>query len=624
MTQKVELADGTILEFPDGTSLDVIQKAAKRIIAGDAQPPVTQPPVTQPPVTQPRATQPPAPQAPTPDWADVPGLAVSNLGPSAAKFGGDIAHMVTNPLETGGSLYNLALGAAQKLIPDSWTDGPMGKEKYADAMGEFFSKRYGGEDEIKRTLATDPVGVLADFSTFLTGGAMAAAKIPMIAGKAARLAGNIPGAAAVGNVAGRIPGAAAAAEGVGRAASAVGPSVAKGAALAGTAGKWMDPLYSTARGAGAIAKTKPMAAALSGVARIPESLVGAMTGTGGAPIREAAVSGFRGGESGKSFRGNMRGDISVEQLVIDAKGGLEQIRSDRGQHYRSGMVDISKDKTVLDFSQVDKALTEAVANNTFRGVAKSDATELALNKIKGLIKDWKAKKPSEYHTPEGMDALKQRIGSLVDWQSNPKAQNLAAQAMYDKVGSLIREQAPTYDKVMGDYSKTSKLIREIEKSFGPLGRNATSDTAVRKLTSVMRNNVNTNYGARLASLEKLETASGKPLMSSIAGQSMSAKMPRGLAGTGLQTLVPITASLLSGNPLPLATIPFQSPRLVGEAAHLGGRAARGASQGATMANSLLGRVGATPRGVMASGYQASRAEKDRELQERMKRALGAR
>jgi hypothetical protein len=49
MTQKVELADGTILEFPDGTSLDVIQKAAKRIIAGDAQPPVTQAPVTQPP-----------------------------------------------------------------------------------------------------------------------------------------------------------------------------------------------------------------------------------------------------------------------------------------------------------------------------------------------------------------------------------------------------------------------------------------------------------------------------------------------------------------------------------------------------------------------------------------------
>jgi|TARA_R110002110_G_scaffold415334_1_gene649253 hypothetical protein len=566
-----------------------------------------------------RSAQPPVPQAPTPDWADVPGLAASNFGSSAAKFGGDIAHMVTSPIETGESIYNLALGAAQKLIPDSWTDGPMGKEKYADAMGEFFSKRYGGEDEIKRTLATDPVGVLADFSAFLTGGATAVAKMPMIAGKAAQLAKNIPGAAAVGNVAGRVPGVAAAAEGVGRGAATVGSGVVRGAEGVGTVGKWMDPLYSTVRGAGAIAKTKPMAAALTMASQIPESLVGAMTGTGAAPIREAFDSGRRGGESGKAFRENMRGAVDYERVVADAKSGLEQIRSDRGQHYRSGMVDISKDKTVLDFSQVDNALVEAVANNTFKGVAKSKPTELALKNIKELIEEWKGYDAVEFHTPEGMDALKQKIGSLVDWTSNPKAQNLAAQAMYDKVGSLIREQAPTYDKVMGDYSKTTLLIKEIEKSLS-LGKKATADSALRKLSSVMRNNLNTNYGARLASLERLQTASGKPLMSSIAGQSMSAKMPRGLAGTGLQSMIPIGAAFATGNLAPLAALPLQSPRLVGEAAHLGGRVGGGASQVSSMANSLLGRTGATPRGIMASGYQANRAKE----QERMKRALGAR
>jgi hypothetical protein len=573
--------------------------------------------------SQPPVPQAPVPQAPTPDWADVPGLAASNFGSSAAKFGGDIAHMVTSPIETGESIYNLALGAVQKIIPDSWTDGPMGKEKYADAMGEFFSERYGGEDEIKRTLATDLVGVLADFSAFLTGGAMAAAKIPMIAGKAARLAKNIPGAAAVGNVAGRVPGVAAAAAGVGRAAATVGSGIVRGAEGVGAAGKWMDPLYSTVRGAGAIAKTKPMAAVLSGAARIPEFLLGPHTGAGAPPIREAAVSGFRGGESGKAFRGNIRGEINVEQLVVDAKGGLEQIRSDRGQHYRSGMVDISKDKTVLDFSQVDKALVEAVANNTFKGIAKSDATELALKNIKELIEKWKGYDPVEFHTPEGMDALKQKIGSLVDWQNNPKAQNLAAQAMYDKVGSLIREQAPTYDKVMGDYSQTSKAIMELEESLS-LRKKSTIDSSVRKLTSAMRNNVNTNYGARVKSVEKLQTASGKPLMSSIAGQAMSSWTPRGLAGTGLQSMIPILAAIAAGNPWPLAAIPLQSPRIVGEAAHLGGRAAGGASKVSSMANSLLGRTGATPRGIMASGYQVSRAERDQDLQDRMKRALGAR
>ena len=64
MTQRVELADGTILEFPDGTSLDVIQKAAKRIIAGGAPPAVPPPAVPPPPVPQPPATQPPPTPSP--------------------------------------------------------------------------------------------------------------------------------------------------------------------------------------------------------------------------------------------------------------------------------------------------------------------------------------------------------------------------------------------------------------------------------------------------------------------------------------------------------------------------------------------------------------------------------
>jgi len=597
------------------------------------------------------ALQTPAPEAPTPDWADVPGLAAQNFGSSAAQFGGDMVDMVTSPVETGESIYNLALGAAQKIIPDSWTDGPMGKEKYADAMADFFSQRYGGEGEIKRTLSTDPVGVLADFSGFLTGGGMLAAKGASVAGKVARKAAETADKAStslVGNTAAKAgdagrwpwgsrpgstlsptskpnpiltaPAMSNTADLAGQGFRALGSGLdatARGSSRVADAAQWLDPLYSTVRGAGAVAKTKPMAAALSTVARVPESLVGAMTGTGGAPIREAFDSGRRGGDSGEAFRGNMRGEIDAEQLAVDARAGLEQIRSDRGQSYRSGMVDISADKTVLDFSQIDNALTEAVANNTFKGIAKSDATEAALKKIKGLIEGWKGLDPAEFHTPDGMDALKQRIGSLVDWKSNPKAENIAAQSMYDKVGSMIREQAPTYDKVMGDYSRTTKLIWEIEKSIS-LGRSATSDNAIRKLTSVMRNNVNTNYGARLKHVEKLQTASGKPLISSIAGQSMNSLAPRGWAGSGLQAMLPVGAAFATGNIWPLASIPFQSPRVVGEAAHAAGRVARTAK----MADSLLRKTGATPstRGVLAAGYQANRAEEE-ELELRRKIAI---
>ena len=529
-----------------------------------------------------------------PEWSEVPRLAASNLGPSASRFAGDIAHMVTNPAETGESLWNLAAGAAQKIIPDSWTGGPMGKEKYADAMGQFFVERYGGEDEIKTTLATDPVGVLADFSTFLTGGAMAAAKVPMIAAKTAKVAGKVP-ALSTG---------ARAAESVAR---SVEPTVKNIAGTVGDVGKWVDPLYATVRGTGAAAKK-----AIS----LPEELIGASAGVGSAPVREAATSGYRGGEAGKAFRENMRSTVNYEQVISDAMAGLQKLKDARNAQYRSGKVDISKDLTVLDFGEIDRALVKAVDDNTFKGIPKSKPTANALKELDELITEWRSYDPAEFHTPEGMDALKQSIGSLIDWKTNSKAHNLAAQAMYEKVGGLIRKQAPAYDKLMKDYSKASQHIIDIEKSFS-LGKNKSADASLRKLTSVMRNNVNTNYGARLAHAEALQTASGRPLIPALAGQSMSAMSPRGLAGTTGGIALPAYVAMEMGSPLPFLTIPFQSPRLVGEAVHAGGRALGTGSKVAGMTEALLGKAGMSSRGLAATGYQVQRpdAEERRRLEE---------
>lgn len=48
---------------------------------------------------------------------------------------------------------------------------------------------------------------------------------------------------------------------------------------------------------------------------------------------------------------------------------------------------------------------------------------------------------------------------------------------------------------MKNYENASNLIREIEKTLS-LNPKASIDTALRKLQSVMRDNVNTNYGKR--------------------------------------------------------------------------------------------------------------------------------
>ena len=124
---------------------------------------------------------------------------------------------------------------------------------------------------------------------------------------------------------------------------------------------------------------------------------------------------------------------------------------------------------------------------------------------------------------------------------------------------------------MERYSEASDAIKEVERALS-LGKKASIDTAVRKLTSVMRNNVNTNFGNRLAQAKKLEVAGGTPLMPSLAGQALNSAMPRGLAGSGTQMGLGLAAGQYL-HPAFWGTLPLSSPRLMGEVAHLGGQGA---------------------------------------------------
>lgn len=105
-----------------------------------------------------------------------------NIVPSAKRFVGDIANVVTNPLETAKTLGKTALGTAQLLVP-----GEQQYEAYPKEIGKFYKQRYGGLENIKETFRTDPVGVLADISTIASAGSgtlRAGSKVTSAAGKA--------------------------------------------------------------------------------------------------------------------------------------------------------------------------------------------------------------------------------------------------------------------------------------------------------------------------------------------------------------------------------------------------------------------------------------------------------
>jgi hypothetical protein len=321
--------------------------------------------------------------------------------------------------------------------------------------------------------------------------------------------------------------------------------------------------------------------------------LGMSTGTGG----EAVATAFNAGkDGGTSFLDNMRGNVPMTDVLDSAKSALTKMRIDRAAEYRNGMAGVSADKTVIDFAPIDQAVSNLKSMGTYKGQVINKNASGVVDDISALVDKWKGLDPAEYHTPEGLDALKQAISDIRDTTQFGTAGRKAADTAYNAVKTEITNQAPTYAKVMKDYSQASETLSEVERALS-LGNKAAADTSMRKLQSLMRNNVNTNFGNRVGLAKTLED-NGAEILPAVAGQAMSSWTPRGLAGLAASGAG--VAGMLS-HPLALAGLPATSPRLVGEAAYGLGAATRGAANVSSAAQSklmqLLGQRGQSQIGM---------------------------
>ena len=451
------------------------------------------------------------------------GTGAMNLIPSTGRLLKGAYESVRHPIDTVNTLADLGAGGIYKALPQSFQEqldkadvALVGQDKaqetkkrsldLATALGQDYAKKYGSYEGFKRAFAEDPASILADASTVLTGGG------------AALKAGNLTKAADVVNQAAKVT----------------------------------NPLYLGAK-------------AVQGVASVPSSLtkgtLGVTTGVGKAPIEEAIKAGEANVLSGTTtFAENMRNPARSDAVDI-ARQALDSIRQAKNQQYRGGMVDISKDKSILSFDDIDLAKLNTEGIGTYKGKVINERAANAMNEVKSAINEWKNADPTEFHTPEGMDKLKQKVGGILE--SLPYEQGTArtaVQNMYNSIKGTISKQAPTYSKVMSEYGEASDLIKEIEKSLS-LGKKASADTAMRKLQSIMRNNVTSNYGQRVGAAEELINAGATELKPALAGQSMSAMLPRGLGGQ-IETYGGLLAAL--SNPSVLMAAPLASPRIMGE------------------------------------------------------------
>jgi hypothetical protein len=481
---------------------------------------------------------------------DVISGAVANAPDSAWQFAKDVVRPITHPIETLSGIKDLGLGLLEKsgavgtILPP--TGG--GHEKYADAMMDYIKNRYGGVENIKKSIAKDPVGVLSDASMILTGGGTAAARVPGFMGKAGEITANV--------------------------------------------GRAVDPLM-----------------AIPNAAKVGTKVVGeTLTHTGATPLENAYRAGVEGGDAGEVFRGHMRGTADSVEPVEMAKRGLAGYRAARGAAYREGMGDItSVDRQmgpldrVLDFGKIEDAVDKTERLHKF-GVMDINQPASAVRKdMMGKIAEWKALPPLEYHTLEGLDALKKSLGQVMTATEAGTPARTAAGEIYNAVRKTIVEYDPKYAKVMQDYEKASTQIKELEKAMS-LGQKATADTALRKLQSIMRNNVNTNYGRRLELGKLLEENGATHLMAALSGQSLSAWFPRGLGKLGAEF------ALLGGaghfiSPWTLAATPLMSPRLMGELSHGVGRTV---GRGLNASNRALSGIGGN-RAAGNVSYRLGRA-----------------
>ena len=244
--------------------------------------------------------------------------------------------------------------------------------------------------------------------------------------------------------------------------------------------------------------------------RLPLPLPGMTTGVGSKAVKTAVASGVAGGDLSTRFRDAMRGKTPVSDVVEEARAAVGNLYTTRGQQYKSDMAAVSGDPAILDFADVDKALADVSGVKNYKGIPISKSTEGVRTRIAEIADEWRELDPTEFHTVEGFDALKQSFGDVLDSVPYGGAEWKVANTAYQGVRKSIVKQAPEYAKAMSNYEQASTLLKEVQGELS-LGKSSNAATSLRKLQSIIRDDVSSAYGRRAELGAVLEDAGARGL-----------------------------------------------------------------------------------------------------------------
>lgn len=352
--------------------------------------------------------------------------------------------------------------------------------------------------------------------------------------------------------------------------TATGKDVAEGAAME----------------AGGQVAGKAIQGAVTGAGKVIKPVLGRLSSTGTAAVEEAIKSGKSTGlpltenplAAKTAFDKALRGKITPEEVVSNAKSSLNELKMQRSADYQQKLAEIGKNTKQIDLTPLHNKMNGLMSRYNVRtsivkGKIKVDTSRIAMGKtgrndiedIVETIASW-GKQPND-KTAIGLDTLKRQLD---DFYSDSSQAREFVTSLNNEVKKIINTAVPEYGKMTKGYAEATSLIKDIESGLmlrkqGMTGR-IVADQSLRRLISTMKDNK--ELSRDLVTI--LGNKTNADLTGQIAGTAMSAPLPSGLAGNA-PIAIGGAAALSSLNPSFLPVIAASSPRIQGEFLRLFGK-----------------------------------------------------
>jgi hypothetical protein len=351
------------------------------------------------------------------------------------------------------------------------------------------------------------------------------------------------------------------------------------------------------------------------LAAFPVSVLSGMS-----PAAQAFLlkGGFKGGSAAKAAMSQVRGTAPMAAPIDLMDSALAKIKSRGMTDYVRNQALWKQDPTVLNHQPIFDALTRAEqralsdsgtagtvdastgATTPTRGFQKDPLALSKIQEMRDIVMDHLTD-PYEKHNVESFDALKQRLGTVLDSVPPGSRSEAAVLDAYNSTKQSILDQTPGYAKAMREYQDMNDRVRDIKRTFsagndagGGVSEGASKETMLGKLQSAMRDDVSSRFGYKRSMLDVL--AQEEPdLPYAVAGQAGRTPLSRGLAGRlgELEGLMHLSEDPVKG----LALLAATSPRLISESLNAAGKTGR--------IGSALGLNSAGIISKMKRGYQLS-------------------